>query len=85
MMERSGADRDDVTVYNPRGSQSVILFAYLPPFPPQKHGETDVQLILPPPPRHCPHGTSAERSPSAALGRPACTRTVREPGARCDK
>ena len=42
----------------------------------------DVQLTLPPPPRHCPHGTIAERPPRAALGRLVCTRVVREPGAR---
>ena len=54
---------------------------------PEKYGETgqDVQLTLPPPPRHCPHGTIAERFPSAALGRLTCARTVREPGARCVK
>jgi hypothetical protein len=45
----------------------------------------DVPLTLPPPPRHCPHGTVGERPPSAALGRALCTRTVRDPGARCEK
>ncbi len=45
----------------------------------------DVQLTLSPPPRHCPHGTNVEQFSSAALGRLACTRTVREPGAICDR
>ena len=44
----------------------------------------DAQLTLPPPPRHCPAWTMAERPPSAALGRPTCARTVREPGLRCE-
>jgi hypothetical protein len=42
----------------------------------------DVQFTLLPPPRHWPQCTYAERPPSAALGRLACTRIVREPGAR---
>src|SRR6266702_4541518 len=38
--------------------------------------------MLPPPPRHCPHGTIVVRPPSAALGWLTCMRAVREPGAR---
>jgi hypothetical protein len=50
-----------------------------------KKARRDVQLTLPPPPKHCPQGTTAERPPSAGLGRLMCTRTVREPGARCER
>jgi hypothetical protein len=42
----------------------------------------DVRLMLPPPPRHCPHGTVVVRPPSAAHGWETCARTVRDPGAR---
>ena len=84
MMERNGSDKVTVTASTyPSDSQHISIF-FSPPFLPNSR-ERDVQLTLPPPPRHCPHGTSTERSPSAALGRLACTRTVREPGAMCDK
>ena len=42
----------------------------------------DVQLTLPPPPKHCPICTAVVRSPSAALGLETYSRMVREPGAR---
>jgi len=56
-----------------------MVFSFL------REARRDQQLILPPPPRHCPHGTSTERPPSAGLGLVVYTRIVREPGVRCDK
>ena len=50
-----------------------------------REAQKDEQLILPLPPRHCPIGTTTERSPSAGLGLVVYTRIVCEPGERCDK
>ena len=47
-----------------------------------RSGKETAQLILPPPPRHCPVRMTTERPPSAALGRPAYVRVVRERDAR---
>ena len=57
----------------------VMDFSFL------KEARRDEQLMLLPPPRHCPHGTTTERPSSAGLGLVVYTRIVCEPGVRCDK
>lgn len=42
----------------------------------ETQAKQDTQLMLEPPPRHWPHGTTGARPPSAALSRPTLNLTV---------
>ena len=61
-------------------SPSSSLFLVLRRTGHGRSGKRNAQLTLPPPPKHCPVCMTAERPPSAALGRPAYVRVVCDPG-----
>ena len=80
---RTRVQRDCTHTHPPRISVTNWKARTAPAFNCQQKPHS--QFTLDPPPKHCPHGTTSSRPPSASVFSALWNRTVVDVGARCER